>query len=354
MDSRAPTHQHEPHAPSTPKRGRPVVSMSTSAESTPIPAVQPDRALVSADVLALQRSVGNRAVARRLGAGAVPSLQRMLLWADGRHKALDPQAAAPPDHTLRYVPARRDTVWIRNADLAAYPLPHLDPASAPAPGAPVPAAREIPETNVKKPWKKSQFKTIYELQDGSIMSVRVDGNAVLTQGEYDALLKVELSGLRTPDPELVTYQGKQAIRMRKVEGVFVDINKIQDRDNTLVYKLMVSALTTGKVDDSEMGLARLMGNKELHHRGAPREAVERLKAELAAVLTAGEKVSINDLQAVVGKDGRLTIIDPQWAGDPKQLGADIRMVSEAYVRVFTTLQQFGGTWKPSVQPPANK
>lgn len=194
--------------------------------------------------------------------------------------------------------------------------------------------------NPKKTWKKSQFKEFYELKDGRILSIRNDKDNTLTVQEFEALNKIAESGLRTPNAELVEYKNQKAIRMLKVEGTFVDFNKVE---NTNILHVLLANILNGKQTDmSEFGISKLLTETPSK---SPPKATKKLVSELGNLLRASKTVVINDLQAIVDKDGNLTVIDPQWAGKQEDLGVDSKMVEAAYMRVYDLYMRFGGDRK---------
>jgi hypothetical protein len=217
------------------------------------------------------------------------------------------------------------------------------PTATPTGGAgprpePLAASAEIPESDIAALWKQSQFKRLYNLKDGRILSVRIAHNDAETDQEFSALQKVKGSGLKTPDPELVTYQGHKAIRMNKVEGTFVDINKFSE---TMIYKLMVLTITKGHMDLNEESSSIVLKMQGIDQRKAQPEIVANLRAELARIMEASKKVLINDFQVIIDRESNLTVIDPTWAGDASAVRADAGMILAAYQRVTTRFSKLG-------------
>lgn len=209
----------------------------------------------------------------------------------------------------------------------------------PPQGPPVIQRVEVTDDDIEKQWKKSQFKTIYLLKDGRLLAVP-KGDSSDIEKEYAAYQKIASATIKTPNPELVDYKDKKALRMDWVEGTFIDFNKI-DNTTVLYNLLVVTASTNQKVEFNEKQLEKLAA-KKMKTNLANKETLQQMREELAVLLKAQTKMVINDIQAIVDHQGNLVVIDPVWAGDPKDLVVDKQMVEFTYQKIMSVFKSLGG------------
>ena len=182
----------------------------------------------------------------------------------------------------------------------------------------------IPTAGLRK-FKSSQFKDIYHLPGGRLLSVFKTGSDSDALAEVTMLHRIASKGFVTASPEIVQVQyGKKrtlGIAMDKVNGVFVDTKT--DNTNLIGYLLQQAAL--GKSPPtSEFGLVRTMRAMQAAEKGQgetpDKLVVARLLSDLEEILSSEKEFMINDLQFIVQPNGAIVIIDPQSAGDPALFG----------------------------------
>lgn len=204
--------------------------------------------------------------------------------------------------------------------------------------------------NLKRFNVNSNFKDFFEVGGGKIVAVFKEKNKdTLLQNEVATLNQIANAGLATPNAKVVDvlYKGyrTKGILMDKVEGTYVDMAKWTDLNSLMS---VLDTVVRGKsADVSEANLAFQKGGQ-----AGPRnqQVADNIIKDLDKLLESQKNITINDLQFIVKPDGRIVIIDPQWAGDQttlKKESQEWRFINETYERMKTVRDQL----KPKQVPP---
>ncbi|MDQ1591589.1 MAG: hypothetical protein QOG71_2216 [Pyrinomonadaceae bacterium] len=210
-----------------------------------------------------------------------------------------------------------------------------------------------------KIFKPSQFKDIYKIGETQLLSVFKNCNSSQVLGEVAALNKIAQAGFATPNPKVieVIHKGKKTmgILMDKVEGVFVDMAKVSN--GGIIGYILNEAAAGRPVNTTEFGIMSLLLKMKQKWVRPSKEALAAICEDLSQLLKSKDSMVINDLQFMVKPDGRIVIIDPQWAGHIKMLVSnnELTFIHETYERMQRALVelQTGGSQQQSASPLGN-
>jgi hypothetical protein len=210
-----------------------------------------------------------------------------------------------------------------------------------------------------KIFKPSQFKDIYKIGETQLLSVFKNCNSSQVLGEVAALHKIAQAGFATPNPKVieVIHKGKKTmgILMDKVEGVFVDMAKVSNEG--IIGFILNEAAAGREVNTSEFGIISLLLKMKQKWVPPSKQALAAICEDLSKLLKTQDSMVINDLQFMVKRDGRIVIIDPQWAGHIKMLVShnELKFIRDTYERMQKALAQLqtGESQQQSASPLGN-